>query len=109
MPLFRYFSVGAPESFDNSDENDGADERDDKAREVEAADISAKAEETEQPASQDGSDDSHDDIEENALLGIGMHEKRCYPSDDAAENDIDEKTHMLCDNNYDFSLREATS
>jgi len=96
------------ESFDDGDQDDGADERNDETREIETTD-SAEAEVTSQPASQDGSDDSYDDIENNALLGIGIHEKRCGPSDEASENDIGDKTHMFCDNNYDLRLREATS
>lgn len=63
------------DSLENGDENDGADKRDDKARKVETTDVPTEAKEIEKPASQDRSDDADDDIEENALLRVSIHEE----------------------------------
>lgn len=50
------------DGFEESDEDHGANERDDKAPEVEASDSTTDAEEAKDPAPEDGTDDTDHDI-----------------------------------------------
>ncbi len=84
----------AVQGFDDRDEHHGADKCDDETLNIETA-YAAIAEEADQPATKDRANNTDDDIEEDALLSIGVHEERCDPANDATEDDIDEKTHMI--------------
>ena len=43
-------------------------------------------EERHNPTPDDGTDDTDDDIQKDALLAIGVHQERCDPADETSEN-----------------------
>lgn len=81
------------EHFEESNQDNSADQSDHKTTEVEAIDCATDTEKAEDPAPEDGTYDTDDNIEKNTLLSIGAHEHRGDPADQTSENDIDEKAH----------------
>ncbi len=84
----------ATNRLDDGVEHHGTNDGDDEAPHIEATHATC-SEEVEDPTTDDGSHDTNDDIEEYPLLCISLHDKRCDPSDETTENDIDKKTHMI--------------
>ena len=54
---------------------------------VAAVDITANTQHAADPAANEGADDSDDDVEEDALLAIGLHDHAGDPTGEAANND----------------------
>lgn len=65
---------GLTDGFEESNQYHSANERDDKTSNVEASDSTTESEEVKDPAPEDGTHDTHDDVEDNALLCIRAHE-----------------------------------
>lgn len=86
--------VLSAERFDDSDQDNRADEGDDETRDIEAT-HAAVTEEPSEPTAESGPDDTDDDIEQDALLAIRLHDHRGDPTDETSEHDVDEKTHMI--------------
>src|SRR5688572_20978964 len=81
---------------DDDQQDDRADHRDEKARQAEIAlvDRSATDQRRNEPAAQQGADDPDDDVEEEALLRVGLHDEAGYPTDDAAYDQPDDEIHL---------------
>ena len=90
--LFLLRCMALAQSFDDINKDNCPYECYDETVEIETRNTGL-TEERHNPATDDGADDTDDDIEENALLAIRVHQKRCDPADDAAEDDPNENTH----------------
>ena len=49
----------------------------------------------EQQAGDDGTDDADNDVEDDALLGVGSHDEACKPAANTADDQPDDYTHEL--------------
>lgn len=72
------------ERFHDRDEDDSAQERDEEAVKVESC-RSALAKEAHDPPAQYRTDDAYYDVKERALLGVGLHDDGCYPTNESTE------------------------
>src|SRR5690606_24311927 len=63
--------------------------------EITAVDIAANTQHAADPAANEGADDADDDVEEDALLAIGLHDHAGNPADDAAYDQPNDDTHHV--------------
>src|SRR5690606_2578231 len=84
----------APEQVDDGQQDDGANQRYQDADEVDSiVDRStADPQHAGQPATKQGADDADHDVEEDTLLGVGLHDEAGDPADDAADNQPNDET-----------------
>src|SRR6185437_13069480 len=87
----------APEEVDDSQQDDGPEQRDHQSAQAEIAlvDGSSAYQGGDQPSRQQGADDAHDDIQPDALLGIRIHDSAREPSDQAPYNQPDNDVHSF--------------
>lgn len=82
------------QSFYDINKHDSSDKSDDEAIQVESGNAGL-TEEGHNPTTDDSSDDTHDNIEEDTLLIISVHQKRCYPTDETSEDNPNDNTHKI--------------
>lgn len=90
---------GAPANqVDDEQQDNGADERYEKARQAEIALVERTAADQRpyEPSAQQGADDSDDDVQEEPLLRVGLHDEAGYPSDNPAHDQPDDQVHTEC-------------
>ncbi|OGN28382.1 MAG: hypothetical protein A3A33_05180 [Candidatus Yanofskybacteria bacterium RIFCSPLOWO2_01_FULL_49_25] len=81
--------------FDDPDEDDGADESDDEARQVKSGHGRTTTEHLEQPTAQKCTNDTDYDVHAQSLLGIGTHDHRSYPTHYRTEHDPKKYIHTI--------------
>src|SRR3954453_6097101 len=82
-----------PEQVDDGEQDDGAQQRDQQSRQAEVprGDVARPEQRSQQEAREQGADDADDDVEENALLGIRPHHDAGDPSDEATDDQDENK------------------
>src|SRR5882672_2395854 len=88
----RLASAAAPYQVDDREQDDRAEERDQQAAEAEVTLVDGPGAEQrcQQPAAEHCADDADDDVEKNALLRIGAHEKAREPAHQATDHEPDD-------------------
>src|SRR3546814_13988954 len=98
LPYTTLFRSSAPDEVDDREQDDRADEGRHERPPVEgvAAQMAAADQTAEQQPAEDRADATDDDVQEDALLGIGAHHDAGKPADDAAHDECDnEINHVL--------------
>src|SRR4029079_11525249 len=91
MMWTRLADGSAPDQVDDREQDDRADKRIEKRLDREPG-IDAAAE---QQAGNHRTNDSDDDVEDNALLSIRAHDETCKPAADTTDDQPDDNTHEL--------------
>src|SRR5688500_11847030 len=80
---------------DDEQQDDCADQRDKESRQAEIALVERTAadQRRNEPSAQQGADDADDDIQEEPLLRVGLHDEAGYPSDNPAHDQPDDQVH----------------
>src|SRR3546814_8766679 len=98
--LFPYTTLfRSPDQIDDREQDDGADKGGHQRPPVKgvAAQMAATEDTAEQQPAEDRTDATDDDVQEDALLGIGAHHAAGKPADDAAHDECDNEINHVLD------------